>query len=378
MQWPIVDAIMKLTGLQELTLAHWNLRSEDMYMIFLGCSATLQRLTLRTISGYDEEVFVGFKRHIWITSPAEPIMSPSPETPPPLLGLHQPLPLQLTALRELQLTLDWPQSRAVVHLPRICPALEILVLEVDIEEFDLPVMITNLRQYCPRLHSIQYIEGYSMRHETGYYPDPDIYASLFRDSARHLKTAIIPLHDRLDRQKRIVGALETHVNTLETIKLSLTWSHSLNIALITSIVIKAPKLKRLVLRVGCEVQDMDPLLSKPWMCLNLESLVISEYSSENISDNMVSPLPPTFAALALNNQQHLLYKDEGQGWFLKQGKNAKYYAVAVRDYEFKVRLFRHMRTSGLVHVRRVTMDGTQFYAEEQPLSDFEENDDDDE
>ncbi|KAF9272913.1 hypothetical protein BGZ68_001990 [Mortierella alpina] len=347
------DIIGTFSALEELELLRWHLSSDQLRTVLLGCSQTLRSLRMHTISGYGEEVFNN--------------------------STNQP-PLELTALRELYLMLDWPQSRAVVHLPRICPALEVLHLNVDREEFDLRVMTENCQKHCPRLHSIQYLEGYSMRHEHGYYPEPEVYAYLIKHSTRHLRSAIIPLHSGLDSQ--MLDALQSQAGTLERIELRMKRGSTLDTALLASFLERATALKSLVVdKANFGVQELDQLCQQPWACRDLKTLMIQGYIPKreerskkrqpepevaDIKDSAFQNLLSSGEPFVCSDMAHRMYEGDGQGWYLQQGLPDWSYAKSAKERAIKKKLFEHMYSSGLHQVSRVTLNSTDLFAEEQP------------
>ncbi|KAF9954565.1 hypothetical protein BGZ72_004476 [Mortierella alpina] len=354
------DIIGTFSALENLVLVRWDLTSEQLRTVLLGCSQTLRSLRMHTLSGYGQEVFFNHR--------------------------NQPN-LELVALRELHLMLDWPQSRAVVHLPRICPSLEVLTLNVDLEEFDLQVMIDHCQRHCPRLHTIQYHEGYSMRHEYGYYPDAQLYANLFKNSTRNLRSVLIPLPQGLDSP--MLDALLSQAGTLEQIELRMMRGCSLDTSMLALLLEKATALKSLVLdKVNFHVKNLELLCLQPWACRDLKTVVIQGYITEPelclVLDQLQLQLQllseeidttekddttgtkDATDAFANGDRTHRMYEGDGQGWYLQEGLNEESYAEAAQDREIKEKLLKHMYSSGLHRVNRVSLNCTDFYAEEQP------------
>ncbi|CAO3566798.1 unnamed protein product [Mortierella alpina] len=355
------DIIGTFSSLEDLVLVRWELTSDQLRTVLLGCCRTLRSLRMHTVSGYGPDVFLNQNSSL------------------------DPPQLELSALRELYLMLDWPQSRAVVHLPRICPGLEVLHLNVDLEEFDLQVMIDHCQKHCPKLHSILYHEGYSMRHEYGYYPDPELYAALFKNSARHLRSVLIPLPSGLDAL--MLDALQSQAKTLERIELRMMRGCILDLAMLALLLQKATALKSLVLdKVNVHVQHLNLLCEQPWACRDLEILEIQGYHFEPEMHRLLDQLMLQIGSeltditdtvdtvdtggnsdtFVYSEEAYRMYETDGQGWYLQQGLSEKSYAEAAQNREIKAKLFRHMYSSGLHRVRRVTLNWTHFFAEEQP------------
>ncbi|KAF9954174.1 hypothetical protein BGZ70_010640 [Mortierella alpina] len=354
------DIVGTFASLEDLVLVRWDLTSDQLRTVLLGCCHTLRSLRMHTVSGYGPDVFLSNNDNN---------------------SLDQPQ-LELSALRELYLMLDWPQSRAVIHLPRICPALEVLHLNVDLEEFDLRVMIDYCQKHCPKLHSVLYHEGYSMRHEYGYYPDPELYAALFKNSARHLRSVLIPLPTGLDTL--MLDALQSQARTLERIELRMMRGCTLDVAMLALLLQKTTALKSLVLdKINVHVQNLNLLCEQPWACRDLEILEIQGYNFEPRMQRVLDLLllqieseqPGTINTVdttdpsdtfVYSDGAYRMYEGDGQGWYLQQGLSEKSYAKAAQNREIKERLFRHMHSSRLHRVRRVTLNWTDFFAEEQP------------
>ncbi|KAG0259642.1 hypothetical protein BG011_002493 [Mortierella polycephala] len=291
-----LQALMHLPYLEELRLMRWRISTEALRGILNGCSANLSILSLGTISGFNEHAFGP-----WTGTSYSKEQEQEPQ--------HWPW---LSKLRVLQMTLDFIQSPASIHLPRICPALETVRLIVDQDDdFDLTVLSRTLREHCPKLDSIMYTESYSMRNEYGFFPQSTIYAALFKDSTRKLRSATLSLPEGMDDE--MLEALLSQAATLEAIELRCARSCSMGMSDIIKILASCARLKSVVLlEANCPSRDLDQLLTQPWACQNLQTLKI-----------------------------------DGLG----DGKG-------LEDGTVRVRLLEHMRKSGLGHVRDVsrTMD----------------------
>ncbi|KAF9272912.1 hypothetical protein BGZ68_001989, partial [Mortierella alpina] len=352
------------SALQHLELIRWYFTSDQLRAVLLGCSQTLRSLRMHSVSGYDQEVFCN--------------------------NDDQP-PLELTALRELYLMLDELQSRAVVHLPRVCPALEVLHLDVDLEEFGLQVMINHCQQYCPRLHTIHYYEGNTMRNERGfwdrgYYPEPELYTYLFKHSTRHLRSAIIPLPNRLD--SHMLDALQCQARTLERIELRMKRGSTLSTSMLALLLEKTTALKCLIVdEANFGVQHLERLCQQPWVCRDLKTLVIKGYLTKreqwdeiiiqleldreptdvtDVTDAEFDDITTPEARFVYSDMAHRMYESDGQGWYLQPGLSERCYARAAKERAIKKKLFEHMYSSGLHQVSRITLNSTDLFAEEQP------------
>ena len=170
--------------------------------------------------------------------------------------------VHLSRVKELALRLDWTESKTAVFLPRLCPNLESVKLEVD-RESDLEGLIRTLREFCPKMKALQYKEGYSMEHERGYFPEPKVFRSLIEDCARpldeeegqeqqgeeredHLSATMTSL-----MRKPMKGSLgrEGTGGTSTLCSLNITSENGLDEAFTDSILVHAATLERLYVRL---------------------------------------------------------------------------------------------------------------------------------
>ncbi|ORZ27324.1 hypothetical protein BCR41DRAFT_346658, partial [Lobosporangium transversale] len=364
---PYQKALKNLPCLEELDLKRWIMNNDLLYDIFVTSRGSLRTLVMESIAGFDKNLFFSAcvnNNNITITKNSKNcnggIINDS-NNESCSISIEKPL-LELPRLTRLQMLLDWSQSRAAVLLPSICPALESLQLTVDIEEFDLKQLTATLRAYCPRLKELTYIEGYSMRHKYGYFPDAATYASLFKDSAQHLQSIKLSLPDGLDSY--MLGAILEHASTLECIRLSCNfrreaWDNdnipSLQMPALVKILTSCAQLRKLkVTGMQCHIQEFNILMDEqqPWACRRLESLVLDGYRtsgstitvgmSENTSDGpdpavrkMVSKEPLKLC--------HHEYRDEG--WFLTPGLDSTEFCMAVMDGPMKRRFLSYLNNT---------------------------------
>ncbi|KAF9956948.1 hypothetical protein BGZ65_002331 [Modicella reniformis] len=330
--------------LEELDLTTWVLSNELMYRILSGCAGTLKKLTLETIYGFDEGLFlydngsnsngVGSK---WI----------------------------LPHVVFLRLRLAWAGPPISVLLPQLCPSLEYIRLTLDMEQYSLPELVSALRKNCPKLHTIRYFEGYSDSYDLGFPPEPQLYASLFKDSfsTPGLRYATMELPEGLDQH--MLDALLFHASTLETLEFKFSLNErssdrqpfctTQDMKRVVELLVRCEKLKIFGLsQVNCLVQTLDELSSLPWRCCGLERLNIDGYR-------------PSYPIHQGMRQQgfHQEYRDVGQGWFLKPELDTSSLKDALLDGGWKRRLFGHMyRISGIKHAKYVKLNKTEFFAKD--------------
>ncbi|KAF9959982.1 hypothetical protein BGZ65_012907 [Modicella reniformis] len=338
------DALANLPCLEELELSNWVLSNELMYRILSGCAGTLRKLKLETVNGFDDGLFL--------------YNNGSNSSG---MGSRWVVP----HMKSLRLQLGWTEPRITVLLPQLFPALESIYLAVDMEQHSIPQLASILRENCPKLNTIHYEEGYSIAYEHGFFPEPEIYASLFKDSfsSPGLQCATMALPDGLDHH--MMEALLFHASTLVTLEMMCSLNNnSENEHLFSAtleqagvLLTQCVNLKDFrLLNVYCSVQFLEGLLITPWRCCGLEQLTIEGYESSDCIDHGV-------LQYAL---QHHAYRDVGQGWFLKPSLDTSSFEEALIDGDLKHRLFEHMyTTSGIKHATYVKLDKTEFFAQEQ-------------
>lgn len=387
-QWPpremdqvYQDALANLPNLEELDLGMWIVSSQLMYRVLNGCASKLRKLRLENVKGYDEGFFL-FKDGSQRSESNESTANKDDKSEGPKWVLPH-----LTFLR---LQLSWLDSEAVVLLPQICPALESIHLAVDMEKHSIPQLVTALRENCPNLNTIYYQEGYSIAYEYGFFPTPEVYASLFKDSfsSPRLQCATMGLPTGLDGF--MMKALLFHSTTLVTLGLNGGVSivqagriihATLEMNQVVILLAQCKNLRHLRLfDVNCSTESMEELLTTPWGCHGLEQLVIEGYGPPDPS----SDLPAAVLKFTTKRKRirqnawprrfrHHEYRDEGQGWFLKPGLESDAFYEALVDGDWKRRLFEHMYTaSGIRNVKNVRLKDTEFFAQEQGFDDPKE------
>ncbi|KAG0002286.1 hypothetical protein BGZ80_001640 [Entomortierella chlamydospora] len=338
---------MNLPCLEELELNNWIVSNELLAGILGTCSSTLKTLTLESINGFDKMLFTDCDTNKYNDRHGDEDNT----------GAH-PL-FQLTNLTTLNIHLDWTQSQGVLYLPRICPALQNLVITVGKEEHDLSQLITSLRTCCPQLTSIKYIEGYSMRHEHGFFPDPELHASLFKDSTTCLKTMHTRLPVGLD--SHMINAVLSHGSNLEDLELAnhinydyqTETERALDVSEVQKIFVHCRNLKQLILEDAMlSINDLGYLCIEPWVCRNLEKLVIEDHAQpvriegDDVQDG------------AENDSSR------GQlqgGWFRVTGLLGGRFRNAQVDSEFVRKFLFHLsETSGLKSLRYIRLNDLEL------------------
>ncbi|KAG0206364.1 hypothetical protein BGX33_007449 [Mortierella sp. NVP41] len=188
------------------------------------------------------------------------------------VGLVPKRPLSLPQLKILDLDLDlWDSSsnRPICDLVRAMPALEILVVLPDFNWAFLTLSQT-LRQSCPRLSSIQYIrEPWAAEYR---YPATSEFVIALLESAVpgnlvHFKMPIQVLDDSA------TTALLAHQDRLETLELDFPGNENRTSKNLGRILGQCWRLKRLSCRdteYNWGLEDVEPFLTAPWMCRELE------------------------------------------------------------------------------------------------------------
>ncbi|KAF9174514.1 hypothetical protein BGX20_010960 [Mortierella sp. AD010] len=155
----------------------------------------------------------------------------------------------------------------------------------DDEEHDLPQLIVSLRTCCPQLTSIKYIEGFSMLHEYGFFPEPELHASLFKDSTTCLKAMYTGLPVGLD--SHMINAVLSHASSLENLELKnhncynyqTGTERALDVSEVQKIFAQCKNLKQFILLDPMlSIKDLEYLCIEPWVCHNLEKLVIKDHT----------------------------------------------------------------------------------------------------
>ncbi|KAF9350723.1 hypothetical protein BGX26_011152, partial [Mortierella sp. AD094] len=386
------DALMNLPCLEELELRNWIVSNELLTGILRTCSSTLKTLILEAIAGYDKEMFFADRDTNKYNNHDDGDENGT--------GVHSLV--QLTSLTTLNMILDWTQSREAIYFPRICPALQSLAITVNMDEYDLSQLIISLRTCCPQLTSISYVEAYSMRHEYGYFPDPEIHASLFKDSTSCLKSMCTGLPVGLD--SHMIDALLSQASTLEDLELRHRGNpdyraetrRELDVLEVQKLLVQCRNLKRLVLSSTMfSIKDLEYLCVEPWVCRNLEKLVIKDYMPQedvrNISEKAERHrrwIRQNAWPRRLRHHEYRWNEDDnieggtqngpsqGQrqgGWFLKAGLTQDKFREALVDGEFKRKFLLHLsKTSGLKNLRYIRLNDLEFFRDEQPFEDAEE------
>ncbi|KAF8941647.1 hypothetical protein BGZ58_003677 [Dissophora ornata] len=380
---PYREALMNLPRLETLFLEKWKCDNELLFGVLSKCQGTLRNLMLESIAGFDERLFLGTYKGNMVGNVA------SSECDHKGLDKKEGSPiLQLTNLKHLRMLLDWTQSPAAVYIPCMCPALESLDLTVDEGKFDLTQLTTILRTHCPNLNTISYEEGYSMMYEHGYFPQPSIYASLYKDCAMsrsaQLRNITVALPLGLDCH--MLEALLTHSTTLEVLDLRCCYDGralaqaSLDMSQMVLIFNRSPNLREVMLSdVNCAINSFDDLLSQPWVCRNLSSLVIDGYTpSYGADDDNPERLRHEKHRRRIREQASPRksrlheYRDDGQGWYLSPGLSEYGFSEALADGLMKRRLFEHMSDiSGIRKMTYLRLNETSFFGEEQEVQEPE-------
>ncbi|KAG0233788.1 hypothetical protein B0O80DRAFT_445659 [Mortierella sp. GBAus27b] len=350
------DALANLPCLEALDLKMWKMDNQLMYRILNGCRKTLRTLRLESVKGYDENLF-----H-WKGD-----------------GDGDGSALVLPNVKSLDILLGWEDSRSVVLMPRLFPGLETIQIMGDMEEHPIEDLARALRENCPKLNTIEYKEGYSMAYETGYFPEPEVYASLIKDSfsGPGLERAKLGIPSKLD--DHMTEALVFHATTLVALHMQFrvnysSWGGSIDhtsgldrVFPVLTLLGQCVKLKELRLSdVSLPVQYLEPLLSGPWKCRDLEQLIIESYRSSNSSSLKTEAERVAWNAMSYKIRFYE-YMNDGQGWFLKSGLGREAILEALTDNDWKRRLFSHMYSEDVKNVKYVRLRTAEFFAEEQPL-----------
>lgn len=384
----MVKSMAMLSGLVSLELDSWKIDRSDLLTILAACSSTLEMLSLRLISGYGDTPFLPLGSSIDSTSAS--VVTPTRDLSTLLssLSILPSQPPRMKRLSELRLVLDWHQSPAAVHLVQLCPVLQSLYLNVDVETSDWSALITNLRTFCPRLESIEYEVGYSMQYETGCYIESSIYASLLRDSTVEGEGQLrrVVLGVKLD--ENITDALLKHSETLEVMNLEVRALGTEEVRMVGRLLAGCRQLKEVDIEdVGkeCEAKDLEELTKEAWVCRDLTSLTISGYSpgqakeEEEPSTAKGRKVDKFREAKVAKEQieredQLKVFAESGQGWYVKPSLREEEVEEAVEDVDMKQRLMIHMKESGLEQVERMQFNESKFYSDEKYFSDDEDED----
>ncbi|KAF9123553.1 hypothetical protein BGX30_001406 [Mortierella sp. GBA39] len=384
----MVKAMAMLSGLVSLELDSWKIDRADLLAILTTCSSTLKMLSLRLISGYGDAPFLPLD-----STPASAV-TPTRDLSTSLssLSILPSQPPTMKRLLELRLVLDWHQSPAAVHLVQLCPALQSLYLNVDVETSDWSALISNMRTFCPRLESIEYEVGYSMQYETGCYIESSLYASLLRDSTVEGEGQLrrVVLGVKLD--EHITEALLKHSETLEEMNLEVRAFGPEEVRMVGRLLAGCRRLKEVDIEdVGkeCEAKDLEELTKEVWVCRDLTSLTISGYSPGQVKEE--EPLTAKgrkvnkFREAKMGKEQPeredkllKVFAESGQGWCVRPSLREKEVEEAVEDVDMKRRLMIHMMESGLEQVERVQFNESKFYSDERYFTDDEGEDEEDE
>ncbi|KAF9116639.1 hypothetical protein BGX27_000558 [Mortierella sp. AM989] len=384
------EAITNLPCLEELELKDLIVSNELLSGILRKCASTLKTMTLDSVAGFDKGLFILNNNTNQTYTHGDGSDDAKTHALP-----------QLTRLETLSVSMDWTQSRATVFLPRICPALQSLYLTVDIEEHDMLQLTATLRAHCPQLNLIDYREGYSLTHEFGYFPEPAVHASLFKDSTPCLKSASTGLPIGLE--PLMLDALLTHASTLEDLELTHRFRQSyvqetigLSMPNVQKLLVKCRNLRRLVLsNVLCSTQDLEYLCIEPWVCCNLETLEIDGFVAQEKDEALLEKEEIHRKWIRQNSSPHRLRHHEyrwneddniegnnqcGQsqsrrqgGWYLEAGMSQQDFREALMDGEIKRKFLAHLSiTSALNNLRSIRLENTVFFRDEQPFEDFAE------
>ncbi|KAG0245305.1 hypothetical protein BGX31_007641 [Mortierella sp. GBA43] len=400
------EALMSLTGLEELELRRLTITNGVLYRILCSCAESLRTLRLENVNGFDErafesgdedldislghngddEEFTNLLADVTTNSMTVAINGSSSNSDSRLAE-----PLTLPRLKSLRLLLARGQPKSSVLLVRRCPSLESIHITVDREELPVSLLVEALRENCPHLASIGY---YAMRLDDGYYPEAPLYASLVKDSFRsaHLRNISLGLPYGLD--DHTMEALLFHAGTLTELELRCCANSRLPERRRTPAVMDMKKMVVLLaqcvrlqmvrlIRVRCGIQDLHQLFSAPWGCRGLKTLLIDGYTpTPYLSTN--SQMDATVyhskrQELRTRSKRirqeawprklrHHEYRDDGQGWFLKPGLTGNDFFDALVDGDWKRQLFRHLYTTSHVDsIKFVRLNHTEFYSKEQPF-----------
>lgn len=371
----MVKAMAMLSGLMSLELDSWKIDRADLLAILAASSSTLEKLSLRLISGYGDTPFHPLGSSIDSTCASDVTPTRDLSTSLSSLSILPSQPPRMKRLSELRLVLDWHQSPAAVHLVQLCPALRSLYLNVDVETSDWSALISNLRTFCPRLESIEYEVGYSMQYETGCYIESSLYASLLRDSTVQGESQLrrVVLGVKLD--EHVTEALLKHSETLEEMNLEVRAFGPEEVRMVGRLLAGCRRLKEVDIEdVGkvCKAKDLEELTREAWVCRDLSSLTISGYSPGEAKEAE----PSTAKGRKVDRLK--VFAESGQGWYVRPSLREKEVEEAVEDVDMKRRLMVHMMESGLEQVERVQFNESTFYSDEKYFTDEEEEDEEEE
>lgn len=344
---------MNLPCLEELNLRVTQVSEETLFRILSGCAGTLTILRLYVASGYTDKLF----NH----NGSGTSVSGGPKW-------------TLPHVKSLQLCISKERHEASLFLPWLFPALENINVIAYARFPSLKPLTDTVRDYCPHIRSVSYGNQY---YDSRYYPEPEDYAPLFKDSVKPqtLQRVSLGLPKGLDGYT--MGALLYHVTTLVELDL---WSTDIPHYVIISMeklavfLSHSRKLKALrIPRLTTDIIAMEELLKIPWRCQGLEVLVIEGFSSDTSTSrfggvwpNMGAKREPKRRSGDPRRPLHLEYRDVGQGWYLRPGMDKEEYYEALVDSDWKSRLFKHMfTTSGVKNGKFVKLNGTEFFPQEQ-------------
>ncbi|KAF9426480.1 hypothetical protein BGZ94_006467 [Podila epigama] len=208
-----LTTLLSAKRLQELGLICWNLGQDQSIRILRKIENTLTTLTLSRIDGFHS----------------------------------LPADLTLPRLKTLNLHFAWAQSDALAVLPRACPALEKLQLDVD-TTFDGAAMAAAIEHYSTLVQSPLVLESV--------------------------------LLGVLSLSTRMTESLITHAHTLKRLSLN-SKVNDMDSALAAQILAACGKLEHVELTWQGRQPEafIEPLIAQPWACTGLRSLRLAGFRS---------------------------------------------------------------------------------------------------
>ncbi|KAG0233789.1 hypothetical protein B0O80DRAFT_445658 [Mortierella sp. GBAus27b] len=354
---------LNLPCLEELELRVGHVEESVLYRILSGCSGTLRRLRIHIPGGWTEKLYKSNNKSSINSTSSGGGVNKGPEW-------------TLPHVKALQLTPSWANQKASLFFPWLCPALETFHLVTCHPLVPLKPLVETLREYCPNIRSMSFGDKEA---DSKYYPIPEEYAQLFKDSVQHHQLRQASLGLSLGLDGHTMGSLLYHATTLVELNL---WgwkqgnTHIMNITMekIGTILAYAPKLKIFrFMEVTADIIAMEDMLKSHWRCKDLEVLVLQGFDDTKFE--MFGFGGPMFDHLRQPQRLsgdsrrplHLEYRDFGQGWYLKPGKDKNYYCDALEGGDWKSRMFKHMQKSGMKNVKFVMLNEIEFFPQEQPL-----------
>ena len=312
------NALMSLSCLEELTLSKCLVSNRLLFGILTGCAKTLKKLNIESIRGFDKGLFEMHGDGI----------SRDNNTNNSIIGGTTGKPRwTLPHLKSLSMGPNYAEgSEMTALLPRLFPALESINIIIHEDVDQIAELISTLREYCNNLNSIGYGPTPWDEFCLAVFPEPKIYGSLFKDSfaTARLQCASVLVSNVLDEQ--ILDALLFHATTL--VKLELLYhcfitrlEEGWGIDKVAILLSECERLKDVRL-VNCwrKPGALKQLFARPWRCQELETLMITGYETLDryVEDQQYKM--PKYDPLKPRRHQ---FCDDGQGWFLKPGLDAK-------------------------------------------------------